>query len=186
MINSVIFVKMLLVVLTSDATQSDKHDKSWKGLSELNNKLSKCSVITWSKTLHHCETATPFCHEACWKFLNSIVLILQNLQSSQPCLTLYSVCLESFYSNSLIMTDTVATSSFWCNGFNVWNKTMCFPTHRSCSTSANTNTLFPNKAFLAYVKRLKLGLSNHQSVCLCPPLITFKPLGRFSWNLVWR
>jgi hypothetical protein len=32
--------------------------------------------------------------------------------------------------------------------------------------------------FLAYFPKMKVGLSNHQSVC--PPLITFEPLGRFS------
>jgi hypothetical protein len=31
---------------------------------------------------------------------------------------------------------------------------------------------------LAYFPKMKLCFSNHQSVC--PPLITFEPLGRFS------
>jgi hypothetical protein len=45
--------------------------------------------------------------------------------------------------------------------------------------------------FLAYFPKMKVGLSNHQSVCVCvcvsvsvslpvcPPLITTEPLGRF-------
>jgi hypothetical protein len=42
--------------------------------------------------------------------------------------------------------------------------------------------------FLAYFTKLKAGLSNEQSFCVsvCPPLITFEPLGRISWNLVRR
>jgi hypothetical protein len=46
--------------------------------------------------------------------------------------------------------------------------------------------------FLAYFPKMKVGLSNHLSVCLsvcvsvCPPLISSEPLGRFSWHLVWR
>jgi hypothetical protein len=36
---------------------------------------------------------------------------------------------------------------------------------------------------LAYFpKKMKVGFSNHQSVCV-PLLITFEPLGRLSWNL---
>jgi hypothetical protein len=40
--------------------------------------------------------------------------------------------------------------------------------------------------FLAYFPKIKVSLSNHQSVCLCvcvcfPPLITSKPLGKFSY-----
>jgi hypothetical protein len=33
---------------------------------------------------------------------------------------------------------------------------------------------------IAYFPTTKLGLSNHQSVGLSAPLITFEPLGRFS------
>jgi hypothetical protein len=44
--------------------------------------------------------------------------------------------------------------------------------------------------FLAYFSKMKVGLSNLRSVCvsacLCPPSIIFKPIGRFSRNLVWR
>jgi hypothetical protein len=40
--------------------------------------------------------------------------------------------------------------------------------------------------FLAYFNKMKVGLSNHQPVCLCPPLITFEPICGFSWNLVGR
>jgi hypothetical protein len=32
--------------------------------------------------------------------------------------------------------------------------------------------------FLAYFQKMKVGLSNHQSVC--PPLITFEQFGRMS------
>jgi hypothetical protein len=55
------------------------------------------------------------------------------------------------------------------------------------------------RSFLAYVKKMKVDFSNHQpSVCacvsacaciclsVCPPQITFEPVGGFSWNLeVW-
>jgi hypothetical protein len=50
--------------------------------------------------------------------------------------------------------------------------------------------------FLAFFQKMKLGLSNHQPVCVCvcvcvclsvcPPLITFEPIGGCSWNLVGR
>jgi hypothetical protein len=33
--------------------------------------------------------------------------------------------------------------------------------------------------FLAYFKKMKVGLSNHESVCLCPSLITFEPIRGF-------
>jgi hypothetical protein len=35
--------------------------------------------------------------------------------------------------------------------------------------------------FLAYFKKMKVGLSNHESVCLCvcPSLITFEPIRVF-------
>jgi hypothetical protein len=39
---------------------------------------------------------------------------------------------------------------------------------------------------LAYFPKMKAGLSNHQSVCLCPPLTTSELLGGFSRNIVWR
>jgi hypothetical protein len=44
---------------------------------------------------------------------------------------------------------------------------------------------------LAYFQKMKVGLSNHQPVCvccvsfyLCPPLITFETISGSSWNLV--
>jgi hypothetical protein len=39
-------------------------------------------------------------------------------------------------------------------------------------------------SFLVCFPKMKLCLSNRQSVC--PTLITFAPLGRFSLHLVWR
>jgi hypothetical protein len=45
---------------------------------------------------------------------------------------------------------------------------------------------------LTYFPKMKAGLSNQQSVCVCvsvcPPLITFEPMSGLSWNLVgeWR
>jgi hypothetical protein len=43
---------------------------------------------------------------------------------------------------------------------------------------------FQNSRFLAYFPKIKVGLPSHQRVC--PPLITFEPLGRFTWYLVGR
>jgi hypothetical protein len=44
-------------------------------------------------------------------------------------------------------------------------------------------------SFLAYFpQKGNWGLWDHHPVCLsmCPPLITFEPIGRFLWNLVGR
>jgi hypothetical protein len=35
-------------------------------------------------------------------------------------------------------------------------------------------------SFLAYFQKMKVGLSNHQPVRLCPTLITFELIGGFS------
>jgi hypothetical protein len=42
----------------------------------------------------------------------------------------------------------------------------------------------PVLIFLAYFPKMKVGLSYRLSVCY--PLVTFEPLDRISWNLVWR
>jgi hypothetical protein len=39
---------------------------------------------------------------------------------------------------------------------------------------------------LAYFTKINTGLSNHQPVFVCLPLIIFGPIGIFSWNLVAR
>jgi hypothetical protein len=55
-----------------------------------------------------------------------------------------------------------------------------------CCCTISTNWSY----FLACFPKMKVGLSNHQPVCLCvcvcPSLITFESNGGFSWNLVGR
>jgi hypothetical protein len=59
---------------------------------------------------------------------------------------------------------------------------------RATSLYVTSLILVSIQLFLAYFQKMKVGLSNHQPVCLyvCPPLITFEPIGGCSWNLVGR
>jgi hypothetical protein len=110
-------------------------------------------------------------------------------------------------SSLLLLTETLRIKLHWevrCTS-DVWNvlyqrfpnfhglrpPSQCFMNFTPRSTQVNSNKQIWHKVhlityFLAYFPETKVGSSNHQSVCLCPPLITFEPLGRFSWNLVRR
>jgi hypothetical protein len=80
---------------------------------------------------------------------------------------------------------------------NIRRLNQCYNTR--CRITWTPNYSSEKKAFLAYFPKMKVGLSNHQSVCLylclyvclsvymtvclsvCPQIITFEQLGRFEW-----
>jgi hypothetical protein len=51
---------------------------------------------------------------------------------------------------------------------------------RLCVRHFVFDSQFEPSVFLAYFSKVKVGLSNHQPVCVCVPLITCEPIGGFS------
>jgi hypothetical protein len=75
----------------------------------------------------------------------------------------------------------------WCHNLEDQNLVKePLPTHPPLINDSKLHLCECEVSFIAYFPKMKVGLSDHQSVCLsvCPPIITSELLGRFSWNLV--